>query len=140
MEGGSENPHTRKTIVNEGKRRRHDEEFRARVTLEALKGHNQHSKIAVEYEIQATQVTERGETVLEGIGGVFRREKRDEGKGFEAEREKIQSKTGELEIGSPDRAIQYVAAPSGPGKRNSLARLRNPSQARVHETLAEKAA
>lgn len=68
------------------------------MALEALKGQKTTQQIAAEYDIHPTQVTEWKKTLLEGVGEVFGREKSGGGGEFEAEREKLHSKIGELTV------------------------------------------
>ena len=68
------------------------------MALEALKGQKTTQQIAAEYDIHPTQVAEWKKTLLEGVGEVFGRERAGGGEGFEAEREKLHSKIGELTV------------------------------------------
>jgi len=68
------------------------------VALEALKGQKTTQQIAAEYDIHPTQVAEWKRTLLEGVGEAFERGKSRGGEDFEAEREKLHSKIGELTV------------------------------------------
>jgi transposase-like protein len=81
------------------KRRRHAPEFKARVALEALKGVRTIQEIAKEYEVHPVQVSEWKKIMSEGAPGVFGpdRAKNSEAD-FEAQREKLHSKIGQLAV------------------------------------------
>ena len=80
----------------EGKRRRHDPEFKARVALEALNGVKTIQQIAKEFEIHTVQVSEWKKTLAEGAAGIFGS---DAGKinaeDFERERSQLHAKIGQ---------------------------------------------
>jgi transposase-like protein len=80
------------------KRRRHDPSFKARVALEALKGNKTVAEIAKEFDIHPVQVSEWKSLFIERMGSVFEtKSDRPEGD-FEKERERLQSKIGQLTI------------------------------------------
>ena len=81
------------------KRRRHDANFKARVALEALKGAKTMQQIAKEFEVQPVQVTDWKKAVQERLGSVFERGAGGGGgEDFEAEREALHAKIGELTV------------------------------------------
>lgn len=81
------------------KRRRHDNTFKARVALEALKGIKTIQQIAKEYEVHPVQVSEWKRTVQERLCNVFDRGAQGkEGGDFEQERAELHSKIGELTV------------------------------------------
>lgn len=80
-------------------RRRHDATFKARVALEALKGIKTVQQIATEYEVHPVQVSDWKKTMQERVASVFERGAASSVAGdFEPERQKLQSKIGELTI------------------------------------------
>jgi transposase-like protein len=80
-------------------RRRHDATFKARVALEALKGIQTIQQIATEYDVHPVQVSDWKKTMQERLASVFERGAGSSIAGdFEQEREKLQSKIGELTI------------------------------------------
>ncbi len=94
--GGEENPTTKHH--QETKRRRHDETFKARVAIEALKGEKTTHEIAKTYDIRPTQVTKWKKTLLDNVPGVFEPGGKRGWEDFEKERGLLQSKIGELTI------------------------------------------
>jgi transposase-like protein len=83
------------------KRRRHENTFKARVALEALKGNKTVQQIATEYEVHPMQVSEWKKILSEGLPLAFDPDKRG-GRGgtddFEKERGALHSKIGELTV------------------------------------------
>lgn len=68
------------------------------MALEALKGQKTTQQIAGEYEIHPTQVSDWKRTLLEGVGDAFEGRRSGGQENFEAEREKLHSKIGELTV------------------------------------------
>ena len=79
------------------KRKRHDNAFKARVALEALKGIKSIQAIAKEFDLHPMQVSEWKRKLQESLPGAFERGKKSDND-FEAEREKLHSKIGQLTI------------------------------------------
>src|SRR5258708_16658019 len=52
-------------------RRRHSSEFKARVALEALKGHKTLNELASEYGVHSVQIAQWKRQAQEGLPGVF---------------------------------------------------------------------
>ena len=81
------------------KRRRHDPAFKARVALEAIKGEKTAKQIAKEFDVHPVQVSDWKGLLTEKLPEVFKttggRTKEEQ---FDKEREKLQSKIGELTI------------------------------------------
>ena len=81
------------------KRKRHDNTFKARVALEALKGIKSIQEIAKEFDLHPMQVSEWKRKLQESLPDAFDRVgKKGRGDDFEAEREKLHSKIGQLTI------------------------------------------
>ena len=80
------------------KRKRHDNAFKARVALEALKGIKTIQAIGKEFDLHPMQVSEWKKKLQESLPGVFERGKKEGQDDFEAEREKLHSKIGQLSI------------------------------------------
>lgn len=81
------------------KRRRHDPAFKARVGLEALKGEKTAQQIAKEYDVHPVQVSEWKVRLSEELPEIFKTIKgKPKEEQFDKEREKLQSKIGELTI------------------------------------------
>ena len=53
------------------KRCRHEPEFKARVTLEALKGIKTIQQIAKDFDVHPVQVSDWKKAILEGASGIF---------------------------------------------------------------------
>ena len=79
------------------KRKRHDNAFKGRVALEALKGIKSIQAIAKEFDLHPMQVSEWKRKLQESLPGAFERGKKSDND-FEAEREKLHSKIGQLTI------------------------------------------
>ena len=80
------------------KRKRHDNAFKARVGLEALKGIKTIQAIGKEFDLHPMEVSEWKKKLQESLLGVFERGKKGGQDDFEAEREKLHSKIGQLSI------------------------------------------
>ena len=80
------------------KRKRHDNAFKARVALEALKAIKSIQEIAQEFDIHPAQVSEWKIKLQESLPTAFERGKKKKSDDFESEREKLQSKIGQLTI------------------------------------------
>ena len=81
------------------KRKRHEPAFKARVALEALKGEKTAQIIAKEFEVHPVQVSEWKTRLAEELPEIFKSIKsKSKEEQFDKEREKLQSKIGELTI------------------------------------------
>jgi transposase-like protein len=81
------------------KRKRHDNTFKARVALEALKGVKSIQEIAQEFDLHPQQVSEWKIKLQNNLSSAFERVgKKGKGDDFESEREKLHSKIGQLTI------------------------------------------
>ena len=80
------------------KRKRHDNAFKARVALEALKGIKTIQTIAKEFDLHPMQVSEWKRKLQESLPEAFERGKKGGPDDFEAERERLHSKIGQLTI------------------------------------------
>ena len=80
------------------KRKRHDNAFKARVALEALRAIKSIQEIAQEFDIHPAQVSEWKIKLQESLPTAFERGKKKKSDDFESEREKLQSKIGQLTI------------------------------------------
>ncbi len=80
------------------KRKRHDPEFKARVALEAIKGIKTVQQIAADYEVHPVKVSEWKKKLSTQAGSVFQSGKEAPKEDFEAERETLHSKIGELTV------------------------------------------
>jgi transposase len=81
------------------KRKRHDNTFKARVALEALKGVKSIQEIAQEFDLHPQQVSEWKIKLQNNLSSAFERVgKKGKSDDFESEREKLHSKIGQLTI------------------------------------------
>ena len=81
------------------KRKRHDNAFKARVALEALKGIKSIQEIAQEFDLHPQQVSEWKIKLQDSLPSAFERVgKKWKSDDFESEREKLHSKIGQLTI------------------------------------------
>jgi transposase-like protein len=82
------------------KRKRYEPEFKARVSIEALKGVKTIQQIAKEYKIHPMQVSEWKKIMLQGAPEAFGpgRGKTAVAEDFEKERKRLQAKVGELTL------------------------------------------
>ena len=60
------------------KRKTDDDQFKARVALEAVKGEKTISEIAAQFEVHPNQIMKWKKQVLENLGGVFSRKQEPE--------------------------------------------------------------
>ena len=81
------------------KRKRHDNAFKAKVALEALKEIRSIQEIAQEFEVHPTQVAKWKKKLEEDLSTVFEQGNKKRGqKELEKERDKLHSKIGQLTI------------------------------------------
>lgn len=80
------------------KRKRHDNAFKARVALEALKGIKTIQAIAKEFDLHPMLVSEWKRKLQRSLPGAFELGKKGGPDDFGAEREKLQSKIGQLSM------------------------------------------
>ena len=87
------------TTKMKAKRKRHDNAFKAKVGLEALKGIKSIQEIAQENEVHPAQVTKWKKQLEEDLSTISeQRGKKRDIKDFEVERDKLHSKIGQLTI------------------------------------------
>ena len=119
-------------------RKRHEAAFKARVTLEAIKGDKTSSQIASEYGIHSQQVANWKKRLADGVVGVFDKDApKHAAESFERERTELQSKIGELTM-KVDFLVKkvFTALPRSfeqpmPHRRGDI-----PARAVLHETAS----
>ena len=79
-------------------RRRFTKEFKAKVALEALKGHKTINELAQEFEVHPNQITVWKKKLLEVAPDVFGRKKDLEVEKAKEERDRLYKKVGQLQI------------------------------------------
>ncbi len=80
------------------KRKTYDDQFRARVALEAVKGEKTISEIAAQLEVHPNQIMKWKRQLLENVGGVFSRKQEPEVEELRNLVDKLYKKIGEKDI------------------------------------------
>ena len=80
------------------KRKQHSKEFKAKVALEALKGHKTINEIAAEYEVHPTQINTWKKRALEALPEAFSRGQDREAAQREAEQDRLYQQIGKLQV------------------------------------------
>ncbi len=80
------------------KRQRYDDEFKARVALEAIKGEKTISEIATQYKVHPNQIMAWKKRLMENVAEIFSRKKDPQLEEKEELIEKLYKKIGEQEI------------------------------------------
>jgi len=80
------------------KRRELSAAFKAKVALEAIKGHKTINEIASEFDVHPNQVSTWKKRLLESATDAFNRKNERREGDFEKEREKLYSQIGQLKV------------------------------------------
>jgi transposase len=80
------------------KRKSFTSEFKAKVAIAALKGHDTINEIATQFGVHPTQVTAWKKQLLESASDLFGRGRQQQTQDFEAERERLYSQIGRLQV------------------------------------------
>jgi transposase len=80
------------------KRKAYDNQFKARVALEAIKGERTISEIAGQFEVHPNQITKWKKQLLENVSGVFSRKKDPEIDELRKLNEELYKKIGKQNI------------------------------------------
>ena len=85
------------------KRKRYDDNFKARVALEAIKGERTLSEIASQYEVHPNQITQWKKQLLENVSSLFSKKK-------DPEIEELKRLTDELykKIGQQNIELEFL--------------------------------
>jgi transposase-like protein len=81
-----------------GKRRTYDDNFKARVALEAIKGEKTISEIAGQYEVHPNQIIQWKKRLLENVTDVFSKKKDPQLEEYEKLIEELYKKIGQQNI------------------------------------------
>lgn len=80
------------------KRKKYSDEFKARVALDALKGHKTVNELASEYGLHPNQIGQWKKKLIEGSADVFSRKKDRETESHEQEKDKLYQQIGKLQV------------------------------------------
>ncbi len=80
------------------KRQQFSNDFKARVAIEALKGHKTVAEIASEFEIHTTQVNNWKKQLLAGAADTFSRKLENKEAEHEKEKERLYAQIGQLQV------------------------------------------
>ena len=80
------------------KRKTYDDQFKARVALEAVKGEKTISEIAAQFGVHPNQIMKWKKQLLENVGGVFSRKQEPEVDEMKELIDKLYKKIGEQDI------------------------------------------
>ena len=80
------------------KRKSFPSEFKAKVAIDALKGHKTINEIASEYGVHPSQVNSWKKQLLQSSTDVFGKGKQKQAESFEQEREQLYSQIGKLKV------------------------------------------
>jgi transposase-like protein len=73
-------------------------EFKAKVAIEALKGHKTTNELASEFEVHPTQINQWKRLLLEGSKHLFSGKNEKDVESLEKEREKLYTQIGQLAV------------------------------------------
>jgi putative transposase len=80
------------------KRKKYSDEFKARVALDALKGHKTINELASEYGLHPNQIGQWKKKLIEGSADVFSKKKDREAESHEQEKDKLYRQIGKLQV------------------------------------------
>lgn len=80
------------------KRKTFTTKFKAKVAIEALKGHRTVNQIAAEYDVHPSQVNGWKKQLLEGSDDIFSKGKKQQAENAEEEKDKLYSQIGRLKV------------------------------------------
>ena len=80
------------------KRKKYSDEFKARVALDAIKGHKTVNELATEYGLHPNQIGQWKKKLVEGSADVFSRKKDREAESHELEKDNLYRQIGKLQV------------------------------------------
>ena len=80
------------------KRKKFPSKFKAKVAIEALKGHHTVNQIAAEFDVHPTQVNTWKKQLLEESVDIFSKGRKQQADNAEEERDKLYSQIGRLKV------------------------------------------
>ena len=80
------------------KRKSFPSKFKAKVALEALKGHRTTNQIAAEFEVHPSQVNAWKKQLLEGSGDIFSKGRKQRADNVEQEKDTLYNQIGRLKV------------------------------------------
>ena len=80
------------------KRKSFTSEFKSKVAIAALKGHQTVNEIAAEFDVHPTQVNSWKKQLLDGSSDIFGKKQQKQAENFDSEREHLYSQIGKLKV------------------------------------------
>jgi len=80
------------------KRKRYTNEFKAKVALDAVKGHKTISELASEYDVHPSQINKWKKQLLEELPGIFNGKQARREEAHEAEKDRLYQQIGKLQV------------------------------------------
>jgi transposase len=80
------------------KRKSHPSKFKAKVAIEALKGHQTINQIAAEFDVHPSQVNAWKKQLLESSSDVFGNGRKHQAENHEEEKDKLYNQIGRLKV------------------------------------------
>jgi transposase-like protein len=80
------------------KRKKFSSKFKAKVAIEALKGHQTVNQMASEFDVHPSQVNNWKKQLLEESGDIFSKGRKQQAENVEEERDKLYSQIGRLKV------------------------------------------